>query len=70
MKYPPHIMVSGVITWWGLSKIVLYEPGSTVDANNYIDTLHRFHMPDLRELFEGTEFIYMHVSFKTIEYIF
>lgn len=56
------VMVSGAISWWGKSRLVLMEKGVTIDAKEYLDTLKNYHIPDMHDLFEGYGFVWQQVS--------
>jgi len=52
-KAPMKIMVFGAISWWGKTKLVRFPKGHKVTAVDYLDTIKRITLPQVRELFAG-----------------
>jgi len=65
--HPMSLYVSGVISWWGKSRLVFYARGQKVNADTYLHTLKNRHIPDINELFEDGDFTWMQdgVGFHT-----
>jgi hypothetical protein len=55
------VMVSGAISWWGKSRLVYMPCGLKITAKEYLDTLKRFHIKDMKELFDGYGFEWQQV---------
>jgi hypothetical protein len=54
-------MVSGVICFEGTASLVAYPVGTRVDGTEYRATLAAEHIPAVRRVMEGDDFVFIHV---------
>ncbi|MFN7883361.1 MAG: hypothetical protein ACK5PF_10155 [bacterium] len=61
------VMVSGAISWQGKSRLVFMPCGLKITAGEYLDTLKRFHLKDVRALYGGNDFCWQQVLCASLD---
>ncbi len=62
-------MMSGAISWWGKSRLVFMQCGMKITATEYLDTLKRYHMKELKFLFKGWGFAWQQVLSRDLTFL-
>jgi hypothetical protein len=64
-----QLMMSGAISWWGKSRLVFMQCGMKITATEYLDTLKRYHMKELKFLFKGWGFAWQQVLSRDLTFL-